>query len=238
MKFVFALAVFAISTLGTQSHAALMSPFVIENRGDQVCRIKPGTAEVCLPTLASLGFPALQEINVRERLRLYNSFLELKKTTPDLVLPASSVGTFGGAVTVAPGLVGKTVSEFDELSVRDIGVARNSKKASDGSTILPFIASVRWKSSKTIKPNGTIYVEGYMRYARANPYEIEAFADSRTEKNVDFLRSLELLGREVHFRAVGTGGKSVDEATLELLRDVVFPTAFGGEDVRVNLSVR
>ncbi len=56
---------------------------------------------------------------------------------------------------------------------------------------------------------------------------MEAFADSGTERKHELLRTIENLGREVHFRTPGTGGKSVEGATLDMLNQIVAPVVFG-----------
>jgi hypothetical protein len=248
MRFIYVILFMSTGSTAFGAQAVSTAPFSLAKRGDQICRIKKDFVDICLPRLVSRGHPNAEQINVRERIRQYGLFLELKKNIPDLRLSATSLGVFGGAIFLSPEQVASTSANFEELIVRDLAVSSASRKLQDGSDVYPFFASLRWKSLTSFKPNGTLFIEGYVKVREGFDYreifspkdaaelrrekinqlfEIEGFADSGTEEQISILRNLENLGREVHFRIAGTNGKSVEGATLDLLNQVIAPVVFG-----------
>ncbi len=139
------------------------------------------------------------------------------------------------------------VSHYRRLSVRNLAVNKEGIFKTAGSTYIPFFASVYWKGAAMME--GTLHTEGFLvipeenegdttsvwnaekttdiRSAIKKLIQLSGWSDSATEQNIEALRGLETAARTVHFTAIGTGGKSVDEATAAFLQDTVGVLVFG-----------
>lgn len=199
------------------------TPFSLSKKGDQVCRTREGQPEQCLPGINSLGLG----VHVNDRIELID---QLKAKT-------------GGWFLLTEAETAAALKNYRRLSVRNLAVGSALAFERDEIVHVPFFASVYWKG--TLLTEGTLHVEGYIRYRRgqdknqipekANDYraafrralKIDNFSDSTTEQKIEILRNLETTARYIHFTRIGTNGKSVDEATLDLLQETVAPMLFG-----------
>lgn len=186
------------------SQTAPTDNFSVETVNGEVCRSKPGQPTRCLPTFKSLGFLALEQIELVERVKEHN----------------------GGSFVLSQSRSKEVVSSYSRLSIRNLATNPKLATAKDGVVRLPFFASVYWKGRGFMQ--GTIHVEGEI-VSSQDDSKIRAsrFADSTTEQKLEALRSLETAARHIHFRIAGTGEKSVDEATMALLNEIVGPFILG-----------
>jgi hypothetical protein len=94
---------------------------------------------------------------------------------------------------------------------------------------------------------GTLHIEGHLKIKNddneaiissddslpaarrkiADLVQIRGISDSTTEQKSEKLRWLETAARHIHFRVIGTQGKTVDQATEALLKKIVAPFVFG-----------
>lgn len=200
MKSLFVLSLLAV---GFQFQTAqAQDSFSIETVNDQVCRTKPGQPTRCLPTFKSLGLTGESEI-------------EMLKTFEDGSKVASTTG-------IPQSRVLGLLKSYDYLSIRNLATSPTAIKIKDGQLRVPFFASVYWKGRGYMQ--GTIHFEGEIRIDQKQlKMSATAFADSTTEQKIEALRVLETAARHIHFRIAGTDGKSVDEATMDLLNSFVGP---------------
>ena len=182
--------------------ARAQDSFSIETVGDQVCRTKPGQAQRCLPTFKSLGLIAKNEI------RMLETFEDGSKVATTTGVPRHQVR--------------KLMESYDLLSIRNLATSPSAIQFKDGQVRVPFFASVYWKGRGYMQ--GTLHFEGEIRVDQKHlKMSTTAFADSTTEQKLESLRFLETAARHIHFRIAGTGGKSVDEATMDLLNTFIGP---------------
>lgn len=198
-----ALLLLSLLTFGLHAQTALaQGNFSIETVKDQVCRTQPGKPTRCLSTFKSLGLAHENEFNMLE-------------TFEDGSKVASVTG-------IHPSKVQAFMDSYSYLSIRNLATSPAFIQIKDGQIRIPFFASLYWKGRGYMQ--GTIHFEGEIRVdERQLKMSTTAFADSTTEQKIEALRFLETAARHIHFRIAGTGGKSVDEATMELLNKTVGP---------------
>ncbi len=178
--------------------------FSVETVNGEVCRTKPGQTVRCLPTFKTLGFLNSDQIELVERIQQKN----------------------GGSFVLSAAQSAEVLSSYRRLSIRNLATNPSRAIVKDGQVRIPFFASVYWKGRGFME--GTIHVEGEMVADKeASGLRASAFADSTTEQKIEALRALETAARHIHFRIAGTGGKTVDEATMALLNEVVGPVILG-----------
>lgn len=200
MKSLLLLSLLAIGLHVQPAHA--QDNFSIETVGDQVCRTKPGQAKRCLPTFKALGLMAENEIKMLE------TFEDGSKAATTTGIPQHRVL--------------KLMESYDLLSIRNLATSPSAIQVKDGQVRVPFFASVYWKGRGYMQ--GTLHFEGEIRVDQKRlKMSTTAFADSTTEQKIEALRILETAARHIHFRIAGTGEKSVDEATMDLLNSFIGP---------------
>lgn len=219
--------------------------FSLEKKGEKVCRIQTGQAEQCLLSVQAQGVNLPTRIELVDRLKAYQAMLDAKKTNPETKLTLEGLSSIGGALLLPEYQVRKLLTQYGRLSIRNLAVGTVLTVGDDGFMTVPFFASVYWQGR--LLTQGTLHIEGYLKIksdnenaivssedslltARkniANMVQIKEFADSTTEQKIESLRWLETGARYVHFRVIGTRGKSVDEATLALIQKTLAPMIFG-----------
>jgi hypothetical protein len=196
------LALLSGTLLSQAAHA--QDNFSIETVNGEVCRTKPGQAIRCLPTFKSLGFLGSDQIELVERVQ--------QKSGGSFVLSATQSA--------------EVLSSYRRLSIRNLATNPARAVLKDGQLRMPFFASVYWKGRGFME--GTIHVEGEIVAAsESSGIRSSNFADSTTEQKLEALRTLETAARHIHFRIAGTSGKTVDEATMALLNEIVGPVILG-----------
>ncbi len=212
--------------------------FSLEKKGTQVCLTESGKELRCLATLESMGLKKDGRIEIVEKLKIRARHSAGER--PELTL--DQFVEVGGALMISPEDAKGLVQNYRRLSVHSLALGDVFEASDDGVLSAPFFASVYWQGALGME--GTLHVEGVIQVVSSEAMEnktelediqkwiqetvrVDRFSDSGTEWKLSSLSVLEKVARKIHFTKIGTNGKSVDEATVDLLQRIVAPVIIG-----------